>query len=221
MNLESTLGVARAERVTATVVACAQEAYAENAARFSEELGDNNMTFATCVVHNLRHLVEESLVDEPGFRIEHPDGSFVVRSGRHVIHLYKGRLGSDASIEIRFDQTRTKRSLVTQNTNQLSLFDDRTIDLMPSGEAHVVFVHAGNELDGLRAIWVGAPVETSATSFRWLWHEQVYGDDLAVLDAPHDQTDVSPWGDVELPDLVINIRERSPETESGSSTPAS
>ena len=208
MNLESVLGTTRAQTLAPLVVGCVQEAYSENAARFSDELGDNNMTFATCVIHNLRHLLAEAVADEPGVRIERPDGSFQILIGRTVLHFYKGRLGQAESVEIRFDESRTKRSLVRHNADQLALFEDDVATGDGATTTHLVFVHAGDQVEGLRALWVGAPVVSGLNGFRWLWHEQIYGEgEIAISDGPPGQG-AAPWvDDSDLPDLIVELRQ--------------
>lgn len=208
MKLESVLGTTQAETWTRRIVACVREAYSENAARFSDELGDNNMTFATCVIHNLRHLLAEAVAEEPGVRIERPDGSFQIVIGRKVLHFYKGRLGQAESVEIRFDDSRTKRSLVRHNADQLALFEDDVAKGDGAATTHLVFIHAGDHVEGLRAMWVGAPVMSGMNGFRWLWHEQIYGEgEIAIRDGLSTQ-DGAPWVDEsDLPDLIVELRQ--------------
>lgn len=221
VSLTAVLGSSRAQTLAEIVVACAQEAYAENAARFSDELGDNNMTFATCVVHNLRHLLTEALTDEPGVRLERPHGSFQVVLGRAILHFYKGRLGQAESIEIRFDESRTKRLLVKYNADQLQLFDDENAASGASAPMHLVFVHAGDHEDGLRGLWVGAPIVSGMNGFRWLWHDQIYGDPDTPISAGAGATTRPevPWIDeAELPDLIVELRDQRREDEDADAT---
>jgi hypothetical protein len=208
MSLEAVLGATRAPALAQLIIGCVQEAYSENAARFSDELGDNNMTFATCVIHNLRHLLAEAVAEESGVRIERPDGSFQVVIGRAVLHFYKGRVGQAESVEIRFDESRTKRSLVRHNADQLALFDDDLGGLDGAATTHLVFVHAGDHVEGLRALWVGAPVVSGVNGFRWLWHEQIYGvGEIAITDGSRGESG-APWiDDSDLPDLIVEIRQ--------------
>jgi len=217
MNLDTVLGSTRAETLVPMITSCLREAYAENAARFSEELGDNNMTFATCVIHNLRHLLEEALADEEGIRIERPDGTFQVIAGRAILHFYKGRLGTAEAIEIRFDQSRTKRALVRRNADQLQMHFDIDVDelaVIQSAPTNLVFVHAGDHVEGLRAVWVGAPVMSGVNGFQWLWHEQLYGQHDLSMSEQSSQVPEMPWVDeVELPELIIGLRERSQAEE--------
>lgn len=221
VSLTSVLGPSRAQTLAEIVVACAQEAYAENAARFTDELGDNSMTFATCVVHNLRHLLAEALADESGVRIERPNGSFQVVLGRAILHFYKGRLGPAESIEIRFDESRTKRLLVKHNADQLQLFNDDNPEAGVSAPAHLVFVHAGDHVDGLRGLWVGAPIVSGVNGFRWLWHDQIYGDPDTPISAGASATTRPevPWiEEAELPDLIVELRDRRREEEDADAT---
>lgn len=206
------LGTPQAETWARRIVACVQEAYSENAARFSDELGDNNMTFATCVIHNLRHLLTEAVAEEPGVRIERPDGSFQILIGRTVLHFYKGRLGQAESVEIRFDESRTKRSLVRHNADQLALFEYEVAKGDGAVTTHLVFVHAGDHVEGLRALWVGAPVVSGVNGFRWLCHEQIYGEaEIAIRDGSPGQGG-TPWvDDSDLPDLIVELRKPAAE----------
>ena len=66
MRFDDTTGPERAEGLRQRFLAAINDAYTENVGRFSEELGDNALTFAVSVVHNLRHMLEEALEHEPG-----------------------------------------------------------------------------------------------------------------------------------------------------------
>src|SRR3954464_2306225 len=116
------LGAESATRLRTLIRGALVDAYTENCNRFSEDLGDNNLTFAVSVVHNLRHMVEEALEFEEGITITRPRGSFQVEVDSHfVFHFYKVPTATGDVGEMRFDQSRTKLDLVAENTTQLSL----------------------------------------------------------------------------------------------------
>jgi hypothetical protein len=197
-----------------------KDAYTENCGRFSEELGDNALTFAVAVVHNLRHLLEEALEDEPGITITRPRNSFQVEIDACVaIHFYKGRGGAGDVGEIRFDQSRTKLELVSSNTEQLALVFEEDDTAYDHREArHLVVVHVGNPDEGLTGAWIGAPVLSPVNGFRWLWLERLDG--TADVALPSRAAPPPVWLDESsLPELVVELREPGDEAAAANTGP--
>jgi hypothetical protein len=181
------------------------DAYTENCNRYSEELGDNNLTFAVSVVHNLRHMLEEALEFEEGISITRPRGSFQVEvDGRFVLHFYKAPAATGDVGEMRFDQSRTKLELVTENTAQLSL-EFKEEEPVYSPTRQLVVLHSGTPAEGLKQVLVGAPYLSDVNGLSWAWLEELADGGRVALPGVAD--DLRRFADEsELPELVIRLR---------------
>ncbi len=224
MNFDDLLGINRAEQLRGPILGAITDAYTENCGRFSDELGDNNLTFAVCVVHNLRHLLEEALEAEPGVTTSRPRNSFQIEiDGTLVLHFYKGGSGADAVGEMRFDESQTKLDLVNENAQQLSLiFDDEIPEDAHRRVRHLVVVHTGTPADGLRSVHIGAPYLSPVNGLSWIWLEPLDGRETTSVGepvVPHVHG-TAPWLDESaLPELIVELRqpaEESSETNTAS-----
>ncbi len=222
MRFDEIAGPQRAARLRRLFLDAINDAYTENVGRFSEDLGDNALTFAVCVVHNLRHLLEEALEHEPGIRFSRPRNSFQVEiDARRLVHFYKGRSGTSDVGEIRFDQSRTKLELLTANAEQLAMvFEEDEAVLEQCQMRHLVVVHVGNPSDGFVDAWIGAPVLSPVNGFRWLWLERLDGTGEAAVPSPVPPAPPSVWlDDSSLPELVIELRRPGDETDAANTAP--
>lgn len=200
-------GVERADRLRHTFWGCLVDAYTENCGRFSDDLGDNSLTFAISVIHNLRHLLEEALVDEPGISVARPGNSFQIEvDSRLAIHFYKAPSGPADVGEIRFDESKKKLQLIAENSAQLALVFEEGDGLLSTPEPHhLIVVHAGTPALGLLGAWIGAPMVSSLNGPIWLWREPLRGRrESPVANAPR----VPAWADeASLPELVVELRQ--------------
>jgi hypothetical protein len=220
MQLDPLIGPARARRLRAVLLESLGEAYNENCERFSETLGDNNVTFGVAVTHNLRHLLEEALLAEPGFQTSRPRGSFEIQiDGAVALHLYKAKRGINGPEMIRLDDSQTKIELVTKNQNadQLALsFDDPVEEIVRSGVRQLLVLHIGDHDDGFDTAYIGAPSYSPVNGFRWVWLESLDGSEEV------ERFDVTPpaldedvvFGDRDLPDLEVELLEDATDDQS-------
>lgn len=209
VRFDEIAGPERAAHLRRLFLGAINDAYTENVGRFSEDLGDNTLTFAVCVVHNLRHMLEEALEHEPGIRITRPRNSFQVEiDARRLVHFYKGRSGASDVGEIRFDQSRTKLELVSANAEQLAMvFDEDEAVLEQCEVRHLVVVHVGNPRDGFVDAWIGAPVLSPINGFRWLWLERLDGTGEAAVPSPAPPALPPVWlDDSSLPEVIVELR---------------
>jgi hypothetical protein len=215
------LGAERASRLRTLIRGALVDAYTENCNRYSEELGDNNLTFAVSVVHNLRHMLEEALEFEEGIEITRPRGSFQVEiDRRYVVHFYKVRSGAGDVGEMRFGESRTKLDLIAENTEQLSLdFGDEPPTYAQKQIRQLVVLHSGTPADGVKDIWIGAPYLSGVNGLSWAWLE-TFADDgqTQVASEAHE---VEQWvAESELPELVVRLRESAQPRRADGSMPA-
>lgn len=205
MQLDEQLGQERAGRLRGLIRGALVDAYTENCNRYSEELGDDNLVFAVSVVHNLRHMLAEALEFEEGISITRPRGSFQVEiDGRFVLHFYKVPAATGDVGEMRFDRSRTKLELVSENTAQLSLeFEDA--QLVSSPARQLVVLHSGTPDEGLGQVLVGAPYLSDVNGLRWAWLEELTDGGIVALPGVAD--DLRRFEDEsELPELVVRLR---------------
>lgn len=220
MHLDDLLGPDRAARLRRMFLGAISDAYTENCGRYSDDLGDNALTFAVAVVHNLRHMLEHALEFESGIKITRPRNSFQVEiDARWAVHFYKGRSGAGDVGEIRFDQSRTKLELVNANADQLALVFSDGDEPSARDVYHLVVVHVGNAEDGLTGAWLGAPVLSPVNGFQWLWLERLDG--TAVIEGSRPVTEAEPvWLDASaLPELIVELRDPGIEPAAANNAP--
>jgi hypothetical protein len=221
VQLDEQLDPERARRLRERIRGALVDAYTENCSRYSEELGDNNLTFAVSVVHNLRHMVEEALEFEEGVTITRPRGSFQVEvDSRFVFHFYKVPSTAGDVGEMRFDQSRTKLELVAENTEQLSLeFDDHEPAHTSSQVRQLVVLHSGTPSEGLKQVLIGAPYLSGVNGLSWAWLEEFTENGATQLSHQVDQ--LRRWTDEsELPELVVRLRNSTQPASADGSMPA-
>jgi len=210
MQLDEIVGPERAARLRRIFLGALNDAYTENCGRYSEDLGDNNLTFAVAVIHNLRHMLEEALEYETGVKVTRPHNSFQVEIDSSLaVHFYKGRSGVGGVGEIRFNESRTKLNLVTENAAQLALvFEEDTAPFAGREARHLVVVHVGKPTDGLTDAWIGAPALSPVNGFQWLWGEGLDGTEVATVPASDVAAATPAWlGNSSLPELIVELRE--------------
>jgi hypothetical protein len=211
MQLDELLGVSRAARLRAVLLKTLDEAYDLNCERFAQTVGDNNVTFGVAVTHNLRHLLEEALTGEAGFKTSRPRGSFEIKiDGAIAAHLYKAKRGQSGPEMIRLDDSQTKLELVSRNVHpdQLSLvFDDPGHAQFRDGVRQLLLLHVGDHDDGFDIAYIGAPSYSEVNGFRWLWLESLDGsEEIERADAPQPaKRQQIIFGGGVLPDLDIEL----------------
>lgn len=219
MHLEQLIGEERARRLRVVLLKKLDEAYEENCERFRESLGDNNVTFGVAVTHNVRHLLDEALVGEPGFKVTRPRGSFEIQiDGVVAVHLYKAKRGANGPEMIRLDDSQTKIELVSKNQNpdQLMLaFDEPEEQSVRNGVRQLLVLHVGDHDDGFDIAYVGAPTYSSLNGFRWMWLESLDGsEEIARLDvAPPPPVGEVFFGTEQLPELEVELLEGAAEEQ--------
>lgn len=165
----------------AAITRAMREVYDENVGRFApDDLGDNNTTFGVNVCHNLRHVLQRDTAEFEEVEADYPRGSFVLRIEGVTVHFYKASPGTLDLRTMKFDESKLKLDIRTQNTAQLSLLDEHSSSATVS---RLVVVHFGSPEQGFLYAEAGAPFTTATGACDWLWHERFdIGDDL--LDSP-------------------------------------
>jgi hypothetical protein len=200
----------------------AETAYAENCARFfPEELGDNNLTFAITVVHNLRFLIEEDLRGEAGFEVRRPRNAFEVGIvGTHSLYVYKASTVPDVRA-MRFDDSLTQLEISQGNSDQLAFkFQEDELPAIDVGLARrLVAVHVGNGRDGYQGFFIGAPTAVPVSGYRWLWLEPLDEAATARVAVPlvEKTRQRNPWtSDADIPELRLSLRADADQANSSS-----
>ena len=202
-------GIARAARLRGLISSCLIDAYTENCGRFSDDLGDNNLTFAVSVIHNLRHLLDEAFVGEPGVVPSRPANSFQLEiDGKVAIHFYKAPSGPSDVGEIRFDESKKKIQLIAENSAQLAFVFDDAAQVVPGREPrHLIVIHAGTPARGFIGASIGAPLFSPVNGTIWLWRESLTSD--GASSTPAAEPCWSP--DTALPELIVELRDDAGE----------
>lgn len=175
-TLESVLTPRRVAWLREELVTVVRRAYDENCARFDEELGDNATTFGICLFHNITFLLERRLEPVAEICVTRPDNSFVIETEGYSVHVYKAPPGTDSMAGIRFDQSAIRLGLIEANSEQLRLDIPEQLAGSAAGflnARHLVVVHFGDPVEGLRHIDIGAPMRSSLNGLSWAWVESL------------------------------------------------
>ncbi len=213
-KLESLFPVGRAAWIREQLLGAITHAYDENCTRYAEELGDNATTFGICLFHNICFLLEQRLEGAADIAITRPDNSFVVRIDDYHLHVYKAPPGADSIHGVRFDQSAIRLGLVEANSGQLRLKFDATNEQQVFRAPHLVVVHFGDPIDGVRYVEIGAPISSDADGLGWAWVESLMNpeksDRLATmsLDAATTPAEM-------VPDFGLQIIDRADANQAG------
>lgn len=161
------------EQLRLGILAALQQVYDENCERHApEDIGDNNKTFGINVSENLRFVVERDVIPvTDGAVVETSRGAWMIRLwGGKLVHIYKAPPGAVDVREFRFNVSKVKLELVSQNANQLQLFEEEGFQSHGAEDLqHVVIVHFGDPQNGLTRVDVGAPFLDESLGYQWLW----------------------------------------------------
>jgi hypothetical protein len=161
------------ERLRLALLAALEQVYDENCQRHApEDIGDNNKTFGINVYENLRFVIERDVIPViDGATIETHRNAWMIRLwGGKVIHIYKAHPGAVDVRDFRFNVSKVKLELVSENADQLQLFEEEGFKAHGVEDLeHVVIVHFGNPQDGLTRVDVGAPLFGEERGYDWIW----------------------------------------------------
>lgn len=162
------------EQLRLGILAAIEQVYDENCQRFApEDIGDNNKTFGITVSENLQFVIERDVVEiTDGVTVEKPRNAWMLRLwGGTILHIYKAPPGAIDVQELRFNASKTKLELVSENANQLALrFEEEELQVPDSENLkHVVVVHFGDPQNGLARVDVGAPFAGDVNGWEWEW----------------------------------------------------
>lgn len=161
------------EQLRLAILAALRQVYDENCQRHApEDIGDNNKTFGITVSENLRFVIERDVIPAmDGVAVETSRNAWMIRLwGGKVVHIYKAPPGAVDVREFRFNVSKIKLELVSQNANQLQLFEEDGFQGHGAEDLeHVVIVHFGDPDNGLTRVDVGAPFLDETLGYDWLW----------------------------------------------------
>jgi hypothetical protein len=150
--------------------------------RFDRNVGFDGQTFGQMVFKSSWFHLEQYLAGDAGVRVIRDFSTFELDVEGVVLHPYK--IGhQDGDIYDRFPSNEEAFALMAaRNIEQLTLLPSKP----PS---RLVLAHAGNPIDGLRAVYVAAPTMGRDRSFGWAWVIRI--DDLAGQgEAPPSPADI-------------------------------
>jgi hypothetical protein len=215
-RLERLIGSSSAAAVLINgVVGSLLKVYDMNAARHEELHGDDPLTFGVLNWRNSWHYIEETFEDDPRFEISRPRGSLLLSIGAVEFRFYSHPGDEAVDIhEFNFeDGSLTKRQLPSRNQLKLDLdwgSDEARLEAL----TQLAFVHTGNPIDGLCAVWVGAPQLVGEDQpSGWAWVEEIWHIDRSAESIPTPPFDQTPHSELEVPDLDIDLIDGSEEDE--------
>ena len=167
------------DRLRITINRTLRQVYDGNVRRYDpDDIGDNNMTFAVNLTHNLRHCLEQEVSEVEEIVVYRPQNSFFLRIADCAdLHFYKAQPGASSIRDLKFDESDLKLTLRNENTVQLALDLGDGYFSSTKTLPHVVVAHFGDPIDGFGRAEVGSPYSTTAGSCDWIWHHHLEGDD--------------------------------------------
>jgi hypothetical protein len=148
----------RRERITRALEA----AYDQCRTRFDRNVGFDNQTFGQMVFKSCWFHLDQYLAGDSGVRVLRDYNSFELEVEGTVLHPYK--LGQrDGEIYDRYPSNEEAFAfMAAENIEQITLFPSKS-------PRRLVLAHAGNPIDGLRAVYIAAPVMDGDGDFGWAW----------------------------------------------------
>ena len=175
MSYELLVPGPRGSRMRRALVEAMRTVYAENVERYDpDDLGDNNMTFAVSVVHNLRHFAERVVEPIEGVEAHRGHNSFWLLIDRErPLYLYKAPPGTLSVDSMRFDESDLRQQITQRNASHLQL----QLDVCQAGTApeedqlppYAVIVHFGDPEGAFSHAVIGAPYRIADGSCLWAW----------------------------------------------------
>jgi hypothetical protein len=201
------------EHLRVGLLAAIEQVYDENCQRFApEDIGDNNKTFGITISENLHYVIERDVVPLiEGAQVEKPRNAWVLRlPGNLLLHIYKAPPGAVDVREVRFNASKVKLELLTENAAQLALVFEEPELQMPGNPdlKHVVVVHFGDPHEGLQRVDVGAPYADEVNGWEWEWVDCL--SELKPYDAEQEDGDVASDAMVDE-DFGLEMREDAEE----------
>jgi hypothetical protein len=123
-------------------------------------VGFDSQTFGQMVYKSSWHHLERGCAGDSGVRVYRDGNGFELDIEGVRLHPFK--LGHrEGEIHERMPSNETVLDfMASQNIEQVRLFPSEPVTWL-------VLAHAGNWIDGLRAVYIGAPIRTGAGEYEW------------------------------------------------------
>lgn len=229
-ELRRILGTQFADEVLPLILENIQASYAFRRDVYSEDGGDDSMTFGIGVSRGALNLIERALDGREDVTAHRPQGSFVITGDNNLqLRCWKVGVTEDDEVEsIKWEGSEAKKAPGRANAKQLAFELKAQNPPEPGNEKYLpnlVIGHLGNSFDGCCRVVIGTPMDGQGWHFlRDVWR-------IAETDVIR-PTDLGPepviTGDEDdLPDIPLRDDDVSPdvqlrnddEEESGSSGP--
>lgn len=229
-ELRRILGTQFADEVLPLILESIQASYDFRREIYSEDSGDDSMTFGIGVSRGALNLIERALDGRDDVTAHRPQGSFVI-TGDNNLQMRCWKVGvteEDEVDSIKWEGSEAKKAPGRANAKQLA-FELKAQDPPEPGNEkylpNLVVGHMGNSFDGCCRVVIGTPKDGQGWHFvRDVWR-------IAESDVVR-STELSPepvlTGDEDdLPDIALRSEDAAPdvalrerdEDESGSTGP--
>ncbi len=172
---------------------------------YDPDIGVDGQIFAFAVYKIVSHLFQERVdLDLPGGAVVwNGRGRELVRGGRHIRWNKVGSSERDRIDESFPSRSRSAAVMADANVEQL------TLGLRDGEPANWILAHVGNPVDGLRALYLAAPIEVRGSQVvgwaRWLAIYDVERPDEMLPGAMPVPGSIEPMP-AELPDFDLRVR---------------
>ena len=179
----------------ALLVRLLETTYLECRVRFDRAVGFDSQTFGQMVYKSSWHHLENGTAADPGVRVYRDGNGFELDVEGIRLHPFK--IGHrEGEIHERMPSNEAILDfMANQNIEQVRLFPSEPVTWL-------VLAHAGNWIDGLRAVYIAAPIRTSTGEYEWASVVRV--DELSE----HGAEDVPPAVEIALPEIKTLPAER-------------
>jgi hypothetical protein len=137
-----------------------QKTYDECRVRFDRAVGFDSQTFGQMVYKSSWYHLERGLAEDSGIRAYRAGNGFELDVEGIRLHPFK--IGHrEGEIHERMPSNEAVLDfMASQNIEQVRLFPREPVTWL-------VLAHAGNWIDGLRAVYIAAPVRTGSGDYEW------------------------------------------------------
>ena len=216
-ELRRILGTRFADEVLPLIVDSVQGSYSFRRKVYSEDGGDDSMTFGIGVSRGALNLIERALDGQEDVTARRPQGSFVV-TGDNNLQVRCWKLGvteQDGLESIKWEGSEAKKAPGRANARQLA-FDLKGEDPSEPGNEkylpNLVLGHLGNSIDGCCRIVIGTPKDREGWHFlRDIW--RIADEDVLRSTADLGHEPILTGDEDDLPSMKLRSDDADPDVE--------
>lgn len=200
MALEELFNSTFTQDIRNDLVECIQNAYAASAAAHDPSVGHDAASFGFLNYKSRVHYLRQLKDDKRGIAVARLHPFFSLQVGEFKVSAYNAGDSTETELAKCFPRNRRRaRKVAGLNAQQLTLDLNLPDEEDDSNCRHLILCDLGDAINGLRAVFIGVPVETDNGKIsRWSSHYPIW--ERPALDfAPGD----SPFGPHQAPVVPV------------------